>query len=151
MHKHASLHQLRILFQNRAQMVNPRVRKNEMFYLDIVYDEVAYYQTCEDWCTKQLAFFKEKKEEAIKARHAGIMPTSMVNPVRELLPMAQSCESFYLSLLYHCARCIINIETFNALMNDILHYNKGTHLGWMRKQMTLMMKDEANGGLVRNF
>ena len=132
-------------------MVNPGVRKNEMFYLDIVYDDVAYYQACEEWCTKQAAFFKEKKERAIEAREAEHHPTSMISPIRELLPMATSCESFYLSLLYHCARCITSIETFNALMNDILHYNRGNYLGWMRKQMHYMMMEETQGGLVRNI
>ena len=122
-----------------------------MFHLDIVYDDVAYYQACEDWLTTKLAFIKEQKEKAIQARAAGHPQTSMICPVREPLPMATSCESFYLSLLYHCARLITSIESFNALMDDILFYNRDNYLGWMRKQMSLMMMDEAQGGLVRLF
>jgi hypothetical protein len=132
-------------------MVNPTVRKNEMFYLDIVFDDVAYYEACEEWCSRHTKIFRDLKEKAQQARQAGHQPVSNTCPVRELLPMATSCESFYLSLLYHCARFITSIESFNALMNDILHYNRHTYLGWMRKQMNLMMMDETQGGLVRNY
>jgi len=132
-------------------MVNPLVRKNEMYFLDIVYDELKYYQDCEEWHLQQAAYFKEQKEKAIENRRAGTyVQTSMVCPVRDQLPMAMSCESFYVSLLYHLARIIDSIESLNALMNDILHYNKGNYLGWMHKQIKLMMIPEAEGGLVCN-
>jgi len=133
-------------------MVNPKVRKNEMFYLDIVYDDLKYYQDCEQWHQQQVAFFRSQIEKTLKERAAGTNAQhSMFRPVRDQPPMADSCESFYISLLYHLARCIDSIASLNALMHDILHYNKGNYLGWMHKQMTLMRKPEADGGLVCNF
>ena len=133
-------------------MVHPNVRKNEMFYLDIVYDDLKYYKDCLQWHREQVAFFESQIEKAEKACAEGShVERSMFRPVRDQLPMADSCESFYISLLYFLARNINSIASFNALMDDILHYNKDNYLGWMRKQMTLMRKHESDGGLVCNI
>ena len=76
-------------------MVHPQVRKNEMYFLDIVYDELKYYQDSLQWHLKQADFFQSQIEKTTKERKEGTnVQNSMFRPVRDQLPMADSCESF---------------------------------------------------------